>query len=104
MSVFQQALNKIYFGGLLSIPVVLIVLPSNFFDNGQSVCLSVPLFNRTCPTCGLTRSIQHLLHFDWHTAAEYNKLAFIIVPILIIVWIMELIRVYRLLKSTKETN
>ncbi|UPT68754.1 MAG: DUF2752 domain-containing protein [Sphingobacteriales bacterium JAD_PAG50586_3] len=80
-------------------PLVLLVLPADFFDNGQTVCLSVLLFNIKCYGCGITRAVQHLIHFDFATAWEYNKLVVAVVPLLLIVWVQELIRVRKLIKT-----
>lgn len=67
---------------LLSIiGLTLIILPANYFDEGQSLCLSVILLNKQCYACGMTRAVQHLIHFDFAAAADYNKLAFIVVPL-----------------------
>ena len=74
---------KIYLAVLLIIPLVLLLLPSAFFDSGDSVCMSVVFFDRECYACGMTRAIQHLIHLDFFIAYDYNKLSFIVLPILI---------------------
>lgn len=96
---FKKQLLKIYFGGLILIPIVLLVLPSNYFDNGQSVCVSVLLFDQECYGCGMTRGIQHLLHLDFLTAYEFNKLSLIVLPLLVYLWFNELIRIKKLIKN-----
>ena len=96
---FKKQLLKIYFGGLMLIPIVLLVLPSNYFDNGQSVCVSVLLFDQECYGCGMTRGIQHLLHLDFLTAYEFNKLSLIVLPLLIYLWFNELRRTYKMIKN-----
>lgn len=96
---FKKQLLKIYFGGLILIPIVLLVLPSNYFDNGQSVCVSVLLFDQECYSCGMTRGIQHLLHLDFLTAYEFNKLSLIVLPLLIYLWFNELRRTYKMIKN-----
>ncbi len=71
--------------GLLSICIIgyalLLFLPADHFDEGESVCVSVVLFDMECYACGMTRGIQHLIHFDFKEAWEYNKLAFIVFPL-----------------------
>ena len=88
-------LYKIYFIVLIIIPIVLLVLPADFFDYGNSVCLSIVLFERECFGCGMTRAIQHLIHLDFSTAYMFNKLSFIVLPLLIITYIKELIKLYK---------
>lgn len=68
-------------------PIVLWLLPASFFDQGQSLCLSVLLFDKQCYGCGITRAIQHAIHFDFQTAWNYNKLVVIVAPILFFVWL-----------------
>jgi hypothetical protein len=83
-------------------PLVLLLLPADFFDTGESMCLSVQLFDMQCYGCGMTRAIQHLIHFDFQDAYEYNKLSFLVVIVLLIVWFQEIRRVLRLLKQEKN--
>lgn len=71
---------------LILIPITLLILPANFFDNGKSVCLSVMLLDIECYGCGITRAIMHLIHFDFEEALYYNTLSFVVLPLLIYVW------------------
>ena len=88
---------KIYLAVLLIIPLVLLLLPSAFFDSGDSICMSVVFFDRECYACGMTRAIQHLIHLDFFIAYDYNKLSFIVLPILIRSLIKEIKRVLLIL-------
>lgn len=75
--------KKGYFmvGVLVAVGLTLLILPASYFDEGQSMCLSVILLDKQCYACGMTRAVQHIIHFDFAAAAEYNKLAFIVVPL-----------------------
>lgn len=73
--------------GYIIIPLVLIYLPANYFDSGKSICLSVVLLDTTCYGCGMTKAIMHLCHFDFQKAFDYNKLSFIVFPILCFLWV-----------------
>ncbi len=68
-------------------PIVLMLLPVNFFDNGESICLSKLLAGIECYACGLTRATMHFIHFDFQKAWEFNKLSFIVVPMLFPLWL-----------------
>lgn len=83
---------------ILICPLILLILPANFFDSGQSLCFSKSLLNMECMGCGLTRSIQHLIHFDFKEAWMLNKLAFVLTPIFIYLWIKEALKVYSFFK------
>ena len=96
---FRKVLLILYFSGLVLLPIVLIILPADFFDNGRSVCISVLLFHQKCFACGITRAIQHLIHFDFKIAAYYNYLCFIVLPLLIFGLGEELYRTYKKIKK-----
>lgn len=68
-------------------PFVLLALPVDFFDHGEAVCLSKRLADLECPACGLTRGVMHFVHLDFAKAWEFNKLTFLIVPMLFPLWI-----------------
>jgi hypothetical protein len=68
-------------------PFVLICLPSNFFDNGESICISKTLVGMECYACGMTRATMHLIHFEFQEAWGFNKLSFIVVPLLFPLWL-----------------
>ena len=80
---------------LILIPIVLIVLPADFFDNGDSICLSVFLFDSECYACGMTRAIQHPIHFDFSVAYAYNKLSIFVLPLLIISYSDQVIKTFK---------
>lgn len=83
----------------VSIPFVLWILPSNFFDQGESLCLSQVLLDKECPGCGITRSVQHAVHFDFAAAWEYNKLFIVVLPFLAYLWIKVGFSLYRVIKK-----
>jgi|688.fasta_scaffold1673178_2 hypothetical protein len=82
-----ENLKYIVFSGLIVLPIVLVLLPASFFDQGQSLCLSVLLLDQQCYGCGITRAVQHFIHFDFQAAWNYNKLVVIVAPILFFVWL-----------------
>jgi len=67
-----------------------LLLPSTFFDNGDSVCISVVVFDRECYACGMTRALQHLLHLDFVIAYEYNPISFLALPLLVFIYLKEI--------------
>ncbi len=68
-------------------PFVLILLPSDIFDKGESICLSKMLAGMECYACGLTRATMHFVHFEFLKAWEFNKLSFIVIPMLFPLWL-----------------
>lgn len=71
---------------LLAIPIVLWVLPAEFFDDGPPMCLSVLLFDQECFACGMTRSIMHLMHFDLSESLYHSPVGIVVLPLLFWVW------------------
>lgn len=76
-------------------PLVLILLPKDFFDYGESICLSKLLANMECYACGMTRAVMHFIHLDFKTAWLFNKLSFIVVPMLIPIWLKSVLIVFK---------
>lgn len=74
------------------IPIFLLILPIDFFDSGNSICISKFLLDVECYACGLTRAIMHLIHLDIDGALSYNKLSIIVLPLLFYVWLSDVIR------------
>lgn len=91
----KKYFNILYLLVLILIPIVLVILPADFFDSGTSICLSIYLFNAECYACGLTRAIQHLIHLEFLLAYEFNKLSVIVFPLLLISYFKEVVRICR---------
>jgi hypothetical protein len=72
---------------LLVIPMVLISLPADFFDQGESICPSKRFLNKDCPGCGITRGIMHTIHLEFQKAWGLNKLTFVVLPTMIYFWV-----------------
>lgn len=99
--IWRDYAEGLYFGLLLLAPLVLILLPADFFNDGESVCLSVVFFDQQCYACGMTRGIQHLLHGDFSSAWQYNRLSTIVLPLLLLLWGQEIRRGYRWYRRAK---
>jgi hypothetical protein len=67
-------------------PITLMILPADFFDNGESVCISKVFFDVECYACGMTRACMHLIHFEFEEAYAYHMMSFIVMPLLAVVW------------------
>jgi hypothetical protein len=79
--------------GLITIPVVLFLLPKDYFNEGPSISVFAWFgVEDLMYSTGMTRAVMHLLHLDFRTAAEFNKISFIVLPILIVVWVKLLLK------------
>lgn len=81
-----KRLEPVWLFALLIFPIVLWILPPDFFDEGPAVCPSRVFFDIECFGCGMTRAVMHLHHFDYEEAFYYNYGVLLIYPALVIVW------------------
>jgi len=68
------------------VPLVLILLPANYFDEGSNKCLSIILLDMECLGCGMTRACMHFIHLNFTEAISYNFLVVIVFPMLAFIW------------------
>lgn len=105
---FKDSLRRYKFYLLaISLPaalITLLILPADYFDSGPPMCLSVLLADVECYGCGMTRGVQHLLHFEIETAGQYNKLSFIVLPLIVMMCANELISSYKSLREKKSAK
>jgi len=85
---FPKWLLILWLVALLSVPLILWSLPADHFDEGQSMCPSVLLFDTECPGCGSTRAIQHLHHGELSDALYFHRLSPIIYIVLVGFWLL----------------
>jgi hypothetical protein len=87
---YDKPINIIWFILLILTPLVLWILPGDFFDseNAFVVCPSRALFNIECLGCGMTRAVMHLHHFQFDDAVYFNRGSFLVYPALVAVWVM----------------
>ena len=96
----KKNFQKLYLIILILVPIFLFLLTANFFDTGESICVSVVFFEKECFACGMTRAIQHLIHFDFSIAFEYNKLSIFILPLLLLSYYNEVKRIFKFIRSS----
>ncbi len=83
---------KMYIALLAIVPFLLYLIPKRFiFDDGLTFCLIKNIFGTECYGCGITRSIFSILYLDLSSAYEYNKLAFLVFPTLVYLWVRQIV-------------
>lgn len=85
----------------LILPILLLLLPANYFDEGKSICISMLLFDSKCYGCGITRAMMHFIHFDFKSAFEFNKLVVVVGPLLIYSFTSSFVKDFKRLKSIR---
>jgi hypothetical protein len=71
---------------LTAIPIGLMLLPSDYFDQGESACISRLLLDTECYGCGITRAVQHMLHGEVRAAIALNPASILVTPLGIVLW------------------
>lgn len=88
----------------IGIPVLLLCLPATFFDQGRSISLFELAGVEDYYSKGMTRAVMHLIHLDFSTAWEYNKLSFIVFPLIAWVWGSSFVKNYFLLRKLHQAR
>jgi hypothetical protein len=58
-------------------------------------CLFTKLTGTECPGCGMTRATMSIMKFDFERAWHFNKLSFVILPILVTLILMDFKKFYK---------
>lgn len=80
---------KIRLAGYVALPILLYCIPRSWIFDGHTVCLIHNFFGKECPGCGMTRAMFSLMHFDFAAAWSYNRIVFIVAPLLLYLYLKE---------------
>jgi len=84
---FKNALNGLWLVSLIAFPIVLWILPADYFDTGGvELCPSQVFFNFECFGCGMTRAVMHFHHWQFIDAIYFNSLVVIVYPLLVLIY------------------
>lgn len=111
---------------LLSIIILLAAIPTHYLDKFPGKCIFktviLPLIFRgncpktglfagcECPACGLTHAMSRLLHGDLTGAWQYNKMVFIVLPLMVTLIIINIKRLkqhnlkQKRINTSRQTN
>ena len=83
--------NYLKVGISIILLTIFISIPTSVFETGKSICIYKNLFNIECFGCGLTRAFSYIFHFEFEKAYASNKLCFLILFLLGIIYIKTII-------------
>ena len=72
---------------LASFPVFLLAARFIPWERIPSLCVFYHATGLPCPSCGITRAIVALTHFQFRRAMEMNALGFVLVGVLALWWV-----------------
>lgn len=101
---FRYALSIVKAVIFIGVPALLLYLPATFFDEGRSISLFELAGVEDYYSKGMTRAVMHLIHLDFTTAWEYNRLSFIVFPLIAWVWGKAFYQNYILLKKLHKAR
>lgn len=97
----NKLIDWAYLAVLVITPIVLLILPADYFNDGPTLCPSMRFFHVECPGCGMTRAIMHLIHFDFDSAAYFNAGSFLAAPVFGVYW---LIWIRQAVRKIRQSN
>ena len=95
---FKNALQIGKLCVLFILPLLLSFISLNNLEGKRSLCLFKNLFGFECYGCGITKAIIACIQLDFIRAFEYNKLIVIVMPLIIYLWIKEILKSIKMLK------
>ncbi|MEO0732825.1 MAG: DUF2752 domain-containing protein [Bacteroidota bacterium] len=83
----RKAIHYTWLLALLLCPIVLWILPADYFSNHEFVtCPSHAFFAIECFGCGITRAVMNFHNFQFTEAIFYNALVIAVYPFLVWLW------------------
>lgn len=91
--VFRSSTSvKILLGCYLALPIVFLLIPRHWIEHGPTLCLYRNLLGRECWGCGMTRALHAVAHLDFTAAWGYNRMVVIVAPLLLYLYVGELLK------------
>ena len=97
-----RLVRTLWLAALLAAPFVLWALPADLFDTSPVVlCPSRWILGIECWTCGITRAIMHLHHFELGEALHFHTAAPLFYIGLVVLWTIWTKSAWRAVRTDK---
>ena len=84
---------------LFLLPFFLLILSLDELEVKHSICLFKNLFGIECYGCGITKAVIAATQLDFIRAFNYNKLIVVVMPLLLYLWIKEIVKSVKILRE-----
>jgi hypothetical protein len=81
------------------LPFLLSLASLDNLSRKSSICLFKAIFGIECWGCGITKAVIAAIQLDFERAFLYNKLIVIVLPLMIYLWVKEIIKCVKNLHS-----
>ena len=82
-------------------PILLYMVPLDWLNKQNTICLVKNIFGSNCFGCGITRAVISGIQLDFNKSFEYNKMVIIVLPMLIYVWYTRIKKLIHSINSIK---
>ena len=98
---YKNALQICKLCVLFLLPFISSFLSLDKLEGRHSICLFKNLFGIECYGCGITKAVIASIQLDFIRAFEYNKLIIVVMPLMVYLWINEIVKSVKVLKMKK---
>jgi hypothetical protein len=96
---FRYAVRICKLCGLFLLPFLLLFISLDELEKKRSICLFKNIFGIECYGCGIAKAVISVMQLDFARAFNYNKLIVIVMPLIIYLWIKEIIKCIKILRK-----
>jgi len=89
--------------GTLLVPIILYLVPLDWLESQQTICLFKNLTGHDCPGCGTTRAVISAVQLNFKNAWSYNYNILFVFPLLIFYWIKLILSLYKKCRCQDKT-
>jgi len=72
--------------GTLLVPIILYLVPLDWIEGQQTICVFKNLTGHDCPGCGTTRAVISAVQLNFKNAWNYNYNIVLVFPLLMFYW------------------
>ena len=87
---------------LFLLPFLLSFVSLDKLEGKHSICLFKNVLGIECYGCGITKAVIASIQLDFIRAFKYNKLIVIVMPLIVYLWIKEIVKRFKEFRTCKN--